>query len=491
MIDFGKAGQLLMHLMGTAGTGKSYVVKGISKLCHQLYPGDCNAAGEVQKSRVVALGAPTGFAAFQINGKTLHSLLSLPTKNVTKMTELEGAAKAKLEEMWRDVRLLIIDEQSMVGRRMLGQINRRLKQIRGNSDLPFGGLHVILVGDNGQLPPVKDKPKFDKSVPKKGVLDNADASAMDAYASFKVVVRLDTPVRQDALDPFYQLLQRIRQGDIRLQDWETYLKPRDYANLPAEEKASFLNALRLFSTRRATEEYNLQRVYSLGVPVATIDAEHDGGPAAAASADAFNGLEAQLKLAVGARVMHKSNTWTEAGLVNGQLGTVKAIVYREGVSPPDLPRAVIVEFPNYIGDGCFGLPHHVAITPNEVTAPVGSCTAKRRQLPLVLAFGITIHKSQGLTVGEGCPIERVVIDIGNRENSSGLTFVALSRAKKMACMALDPFPNFDRLQSIANNHQLKARISHDNELVALSRLTRETYWPDIEADAMFFPTTLP
>jgi ATP-dependent exoDNAse (exonuclease V) alpha subunit len=134
-------------------------------------------------------------------------------------------------------------------------------------------------------------------------------------------------------------------------------------------------------------------VYSLGVPVATIDAEHDGGPAAAASADAFNGLEAQLKLAVGARVMHKSNTWTEAGLVNGQLGTVKAIVYREGVSPPDLPRAVIVEFPNYIGDGCFGLPHHVAVTPNEVTAPVGSGTAKRRQLPLVLAFGITIHKS--------------------------------------------------------------------------------------------------
>eukprot|EP00873_Tetraselmis_striata_P028294 jgi/Tetstr1/448558/TSEL_035816.t1 len=64
------------------------------------------------------------------------------------MSELAPNRKARLEQQWEHIRLLLIDEQSMVGRRMLGMINRRLKQIKG-SDRPFGGVHVILIGDNG------------------------------------------------------------------------------------------------------------------------------------------------------------------------------------------------------------------------------------------------------------------------------------------------------------------------------------------------------
>mmetsp|Transcript_41887 Transcript_41887/g.107188 ORF Transcript_41887/g.107188 Transcript_41887/m.107188 type:complete len:142 (+) Transcript_41887:1357-1782(+) len=131
--------QLLMILMGTAGTDKSYTVHAICKMCLELlHP----------NQQLHLLAAPTGTAAYQINGRTVHALLGLPTKNVTVMSELAPNRKARLEQQWEHIRLLLIDEQSMVGRRMLGMINRRLKQIKG-SDRPFGGVHVILIGDNG------------------------------------------------------------------------------------------------------------------------------------------------------------------------------------------------------------------------------------------------------------------------------------------------------------------------------------------------------
>ena len=141
-------GQLLMHLMGTAGTGKSWTVKAICKMCLEHFSGEDGRP-------CCVLGAPTGTAAFQINGKTLHSLLKLPFK-ATRMDDLPPSSKNMLlQDQWRGARLLLIHEQSMVGRRMFGNIDRRLKDIMG-VDQPFGGLHVILVGDNSQLPPVKE-----------------------------------------------------------------------------------------------------------------------------------------------------------------------------------------------------------------------------------------------------------------------------------------------------------------------------------------------
>mmetsp|Transcript_41887 Transcript_41887/g.107187 ORF Transcript_41887/g.107187 Transcript_41887/m.107187 type:complete len:198 (+) Transcript_41887:1975-2568(+) len=194
-------------------------------------------------------------------------------------------------------------------------------------------------------------------------------------------------------------------------------------------------------------------------PVAVVKAEHNSGAAARnAVPDDFYGLRPEIKLAVGARVMYKTSTWTEDGLVNGQIGTVKAIVYANDTAPPNhLPKAVIVEFPNYIGPGYKGVPHHVALTPNTVEATINGKKCSRTQLAIVLAFGMTIHKSQGLTVGPGCPLGKLVINIGNKEHQSGLTFVALSRAKNISCLAMYPFPNFDRLEGLATACEENAR----------------------------------
>ena len=137
-------------------------------------------------------------------------------------------------------------------------------------------------------------------------------------------------------------------------------------------------------------------------------------------------------LAQSARVMLTSNLWVDVGLVNGAMGTIRAICYRSG-GPPDLPISVMVHFDNYSGptlhDGT------VPITPLCRTWSSSGGQCSRLQLPLKLAWAVTIHKSQGLT------LDKVVIDVGKREFSSGLTFVACSRVRQLKDLLFTPpFP---------------------------------------------------
>lgn len=121
-------------------------------------------------------------------------------------------------------------------------------------------------------------------------------------------------------------------------------------------------------------------------------------------------------------VMLISNLWTDVGLVNGAMGTIQAICYRSG-GPPDLPVAVMVHFDHYIGptlhDGTVPIPPIC-----QIWSASGS-QHSRLQLPFKLAWAVTIHKSKGLT------LDKVVIDIGQRDFSSGLTFVACSRVRHL------------------------------------------------------------
>ena len=101
-----------------------------------------------------------GIAAFNVKGKTLHSLLSLPIRGKN-AHELKGQALQKLQNSLIGIKYIIIDEYSVVGQRLLGWIDRRLRQ--GTVvDEPFGGISIILVGDIAQLPPVGDKVLYHK-----------------------------------------------------------------------------------------------------------------------------------------------------------------------------------------------------------------------------------------------------------------------------------------------------------------------------------------
>ena len=153
------------------------------------------------------------------------------------------------------------------------------------------------------------------------------------------------------------------------------------------------------------------------------------------------------------------------------MGTVEAICYLRDI-PPHLPVAVMVRFDHYTGptmhDGT------VPITPmrRNWSSSGGQCS--RLQLPLKLAWAVTIHKSQGLT------LDKVVIDVGKKEFSCGLTFVACSRVRKMTdILFTPPFP-LQRLTSIANSQRLCER-KEDHQLLSLQEPTSE---PSLEGTSM-------
>ncbi|KAM4061206.1 PIF1-like helicase [Hirsutella rhossiliensis] len=149
------ASQLLLHVDGGGGTGKSYLINILSAHLQA-------AAGG--RGTPVWRAAPTGVAGNQISGTTLHSLLHLPINKDFK--PLLAIDKAQLQKKLKDVKYLIIDEKSMLGLRQLSWIDDRLREAFPNRNEEFfGGLNILLVGDFFQLPPVLQKPLYyDKEV---------------------------------------------------------------------------------------------------------------------------------------------------------------------------------------------------------------------------------------------------------------------------------------------------------------------------------------
>ena len=125
---------LRLIVTGTAGTGKSYLIDAI-----KTYLGD-----------KCAVTATTGVASFNVKGQTIHSLVKLCAKKVS------GSTLSELQMKHEGVEYIILDEMSMMGASGLARLNARLKEIRPSSDEEFGGISVVMVGDLGQLPPVKD-----------------------------------------------------------------------------------------------------------------------------------------------------------------------------------------------------------------------------------------------------------------------------------------------------------------------------------------------
>ena len=124
-----------------------------------------------------------------------------------------------------------------------------------------------------------------------------------------------------------------------------------------------------------------------------------------------------MLLCPGQRVMLRCNLWVEAGLVNGALGTIQNIFFSDGSKPPQLPMYATVSFDDYIG-----LPWDIRYPKIVPIAPV--VRGNRKQIPLRMAWALTIHKSQGLT------LQRATIDIDITERQ-GLTFTTISRVKSI------------------------------------------------------------
>ncbi|KAK3932750.1 ATP-dependent DNA helicase [Frankliniella fusca] len=318
------------------GTGKSLL---ISKITYKLKT--------LLGSDSFLILAPTGVAATNVNGSTIHSKLHIPAKGAFQSLTGENARKFEIE--FHSVKFLLIDEYSMIGTNMLSKIHHRCQQAKQNYEEDYGGLNLILFGDISQLPPTVDPAVYI------AVLHQPqEILGKFLFQNFEEIIELTQVMRQrDSV--FLNILENISYGNVTESDYNI-LKTRFFSNLSKTERQNFNDCLLLFSTRDQAKLYNTQKLRDMklsnneNVPVAVIPAQHNNAQAKQGTDIEANNLKDILYLAIGAKIMLTSNLWTERGLVNGALGEVIDILYKENQTmPEDQPFAVICTFPNYSG----------------------------------------------------------------------------------------------------------------------------------------------
>ena len=430
-------GQLLLHLDGRAGTGKTHVIMLLSSRLQQL-------AHRNGRANPLVRSAPTGVAAHGISGRTLHSLFRLPIK-ASSWRELSAQARSALQADLRHCKYLIIDEKSMIGLRTLGWIDERCRQaFPQQNSLPFSGLNIILCGDFYQLTPVLEKPLYSTKHPRR--LVEYEIKGRAAYELFNRTIELDTIMRQQGPDqqPFLHALSGLRNNDLTVEGWRT-LTTRVKSLLPIMEVDTFNDALHIYAKKDEVNQLNHEKLRDLGSPVLILKASHEGSGADKVSTEDGGNLHKHIAVALGARVMLTENVWTERGLVNGSLGTVFDVAWRQGVNPSTTPPfAVLIEFDCYNGlsvaCGARGKPV-VPILQSNRDFIIGSTSCRRIQFPLTIAYAITIHKSQGVTV------DKAVLSLKSKDFALGLSYVAVSRVRSLDGLLFEESFDYERFQT--------------------------------------------
>ena len=451
-----KKGILRGILTGLAGAGKSAV-------CHEFD----DVSGEIYTT---IFSAPTGVAANNLaclGAQTLHRLLLLHQKELTE-TQLE-----ELAEQWRDIQLLVVDEFSMVGRKTFAKMSDRLDEVvrhilrqqDPDGHLPpddatlfpygFGNLHVLLVGDLGQAPPVKDTPLFDRKEQTSArsfdhAANNRGKELFDHFLDdgngevITACIRLRRTYRQKGTS---EAEIRYKNSCIRLRD--AAITPDDYSfweELSAPERAEEKwteAAVHIVGDNERCGAFNGRKLASLGT-VHRFRAYYSDDRAREKRLEAFEHLSSTTHLAVGQKVMLTTNTLlkpvVKLGLSNGARGEVRGISYAKTAGGSSRLQYVYVDFPTYSGKPFF------EDAPKVVPVPLIEATARSFTMigvPLRSAFALTVHKSQGLTIPEG-----TVVDWGGSMDLAtkpGLPFVGSTRCTtvtRMAMMNLPPFLKF-------------------------------------------------
>lgn len=389
-----------LFITGRAGTGKSTLL--------QVFR-------NTTKKRVVVL-APTGIAALNVRGQTIHSFFGFPPRLLNK-SEIE---KRKNFRIYVNIDMIIIDEISMVRADIIDNIDYFLR-INRNVNAPFGGVQMIFFGDLFQLPPVVSTP-FEKEYFRTTYPTPYFFSAVAIHHVELKMVELLHVYRQEERN-FINLLDNIRLNSLDYDDF-MYLNER---HLPAPEEDDFF--ITLCSRNDIANRINENELKSIQLPEVAYQATVVGEFNPQLYPTDFN-----LILKEGAQVMFVKND-LQKQFVNGTIGIVTEANYeRIMVRIPDEngPDKTIEvdrqewEILKYEND---------ADKPQQITTKV---VGTFKQYPLKLAWAITIHKSQGKT------FDRVIIDMGGGAFESGQTYVALSRCRTLEGVILkQPLRNRD------------------------------------------------
>jgi len=440
--------QLRVNLDGVAGTGKTYVLLQASKKVEDM----ATIAG---RKDPVLRAAPTGIAAHNFHGRTLHSLFKIPVKILSQglSRKLSRANLCSLQALFKHCQYLIIDEKSMIGIKFLGLLDQRLREIfPARQDEMYAGINIFLCGDFHQLPPIGAMVMY-SDLPN---TRNADfLTGQQAYRALDTTVRLTQLMRQDGDDEetlrFRRALEELRVYQVSQQSWQL-LNTRVRNQLTRDEVESFDDALRLYFRREEVRIYNHRRLRDCKQPILKIKSTHTGRGAEGANDDEADGLDPELCICLGARVMLTDNLWVENGLVNGSMGTVRDVVWHEGQdATKDMPMAIMVEVDDYDGPKFPGT-NYVPIFPVTRRFEYKKRDCSRTNFPLCPAYAITVHKAQGLT------LKQVVLNLERKDHSPGLSYVAISRVKRLSSIMFEtPFDLSRFTTKVSSNTKDRAR----------------------------------
>jgi len=376
----------IIFVTGNAGTGKSTLIQYLRSV--------------LNKNMIVL--APTGVAALNVEGVTIHSFFHLPPR----IHNDEDIKIVQDRKLYQKLELLIIDEISMVRCDLLDSIDKFLRKNR-STDIPFGGVQLLLIGDLFQLPPVT-KRKEREILRAKGYASHHFFSSFSLQKSSFIPFELTSTYRQkDSL--FISLLNNVRTGE----EVESTIAKLNEHCFQKEQRATNITLTCTNSLADQINKRELQKLHSKeytfqGEIIGKFNIEEDKLPS-----------PLNLKLKVGAHVMFTKNDGNRRW-VNGSLGIVRSIEngniavetrVNQQKSIYDVKR---VRWETY--------KYSYSSKENKIVSEV---IGEYTQFPLTLAWAVTIHKSQGKT------LQKVLLDLGNGTFDYGQLYVALSRCRSM------------------------------------------------------------
>ena len=354
-----------LFITGAPGTGKSFIINRIVKLLEY-------------NNKNVALTATTGCAAYNINGITIHSLLALKifSMDVDKHIDFISKKRKHIVKRIQSIDTMIIEETSMLSDELCNFICNLFKRIR-KKDKPFGGCQMIFVGDFFQLPPVSGNfcfmsESWNKLNPK--------------------IINLKQNIRQKDDDVFKYILSKIRTGKVSKQIFE-YLKSLQSNN-------------NIYHTKLFPINNNVEKINNIEISKLKDGRKFFYYKASLKNIkNDFDASQYDITLYEGAQIIILRNIDLTNGIVNGTRGKVI------GLSENCI-------YVSTINDKIVNVNFHTEFTDNTETQSI-------TYMPIKLAYALSIHKSQGMT------IDFLELDLGNNIFEYGQAYTALSRGRTL------------------------------------------------------------
>ncbi|MDR3653639.1 MAG: AAA family ATPase [Paludibacter sp.] len=427
--DFALFTNRSIFLTGKAGTGKTTFLHKLKK----------------ETKKQIAVVAPTGVAAINAGGTTMHSFFQLPftpfiptvegRKNLIEKMKMQGNRRKVLQEL----ELLVIDEISMVRADVLDSVDTILRHVRYRNNEPFGGVQVIFIGDMFQLSPVATDDEW-------RLLSQYYSSpyffhSQSIMQQQPVYIELDKIFRQTN-SSFIQVLNEVRNNCLS----DTGLKLLQSRYNPLFVPPSDDTYITLTTHNYKADQINGEELAKIKGKTYTFEAEIQGE-----YPEKSYPTEKILELKIGAKVMFlKNDTETPRRFFNGKIGVIES-VEEETINikcPGDFET---IELGKAVWE-------NIRYSTNPTTKQIEENElGKFIQYPLRLAWAITIHKSQGLT------FDKAVIDAG-AAFAAGQVYVALSRCRSLEGMVLLSKINPN---SIQNDRQI---VEHERNKLPVEEL---------------------